>query len=386
LTFQHALYLGGTYAIAIPETQGTDLMAIGIASRDRGPVTSATDFSVAGYVDRKLTKREISKKSVNPFESIFAQTVGKAASAIDLQRDLILIESGGPFQPLVGLEVPAAERGLHGGRAAEVDTQTYTQSIVSGIGITNPIGYPASLSVGTLGFFVTNGNDTYLVSNNHVIGGACDKSGLQSVIGNPVVQPGTLDLTDLELLLMPTSADLVKATKIADVSGVVPLRFTTPKNTPHNRVDTALAKLDPASSRSLGDLAKVAFGGRILGTSAFTPDPGDPNKVKGDARVHKTGRTTGLTEALAVVSPVDYRGKTAYFVDQIAVRATGYNRGPFSLPGDSGSGVLNSSHELVGLLFAGGPTRTLVNPIDDVLKALRSTFPQGSPSLTLVTS
>jgi hypothetical protein len=52
------------------------------------------------------------------------------------------------------------------------------------------------------------------------------------------------------------------------------------------------------------------------------------------------------------------------------IQTTPDNVGPFSSPGDSGSGVLNARSELVGLLFAGSQQQTLVNPITDVLGAL----------------
>ena len=59
-------------------------------------------------------------------------------------------------------------------------------------------------------------------------------------------------------------------------------------------------------------------------------------------------------------------------MNQIAIEATADNVGPFSDSGDSGSGVLNDRHELVGLLFAGSPGRTLVNSIADVINELRN--------------
>ena len=40
-------------------------------------------------------------------------------------------------------------------------------------------------------------------------------------------------------------------------------------------------------------------------------------------------------------------------------------------PGNSGSFVLNSDNEVVGLLFAGSRTRTRVVPIGEVLKTMK---------------
>ncbi len=68
----------------------------------------------------------------------------------------------------------------------------------------------------------------------------------------------------------------------------------------------------------------------------------------------------------------------ARFRNQIAITAD--NGGPFS---DSGSGIINDEHELVALLFAGGPTRTLANPIVSVLAALQAELDRGQ--LTVMT-
>ena len=64
------------------------------------------------------------------------------------------------------------------------------------------------------------------------------------------------------------------------------------------------------------------------------------------------------------VSRVQYgEGKMAEFTDQIVTRA-------MSQGGDSGSAVLDMNKNLVGLLFAGSDTVTILNPIDEVFSAL----------------
>ena len=162
-----------------------------------------------------------------------------------------MVESGTPFRPLSRLSVPAAQHGLFGGPPPIVDTQKMFLTLRSGIGITNPINeYPGTLSMGTLGFFVRdNAGDVYLVSNSHVIGKSSDQARAKKVIGEAVVQPGTLDLTGLELRLLPNVAALVKELQVAEVAAIVPLQFMTAKATPHNQVDAAAAKLLPAVAR-----------------------------------------------------------------------------------------------------------------------------------------
>lgn len=238
--------------------------------------------------------------------------------------------------------------------------------------------------MGTLGFFLEDSaGNLYLVSNNHVIGRVNDAK-----VGEPVVQPGTLDLTGQELQSMPKLDDLVQSLKIGQVHTIVPIQFITTRNTPHNLVDASMAALDNGSGRSLGSLGRVIYGGGLAGVAnPIVPDPvtGD---IQGSQLVYKVGRTTGYTEGMVTgilgTARLDYAPKKkAYFVDQILVDATLDNVGPFSAPGDSGSAVLNMSNEVVGLLFAGSSNQTLVNPIEHVLDQLRSS--SNDPSLDVAT-
>ena len=83
--------------------------------------------------------------------------------------------------------------------------------------------------------------------------------------------------------------------------------------------------------------------------------------------MQKTGRTTGFTQGritqIDVTTSVDYNGRTATFTDQLM--ASGMSEG-----GDSGSVVLDEQKRVIGLLFAGSPRATLINPIQAVLQAL----------------
>src|SRR3989442_375489 len=84
-------------------------------------------------------------------------------------------------------------------------------------------------------------------------------------------------------------------------------------------------------------------------------------------QVRKSGRTTGVTQgritAIDAVVEVDYGGPTAIFREQIVSDL-------LSKGGDSGSLVVDDARHAVGLLFAGGATTTLINPIAAVASAL----------------
>ena len=64
-----------------------------------------------------------------------------------------------------------------------------------------------------------------------------------------------------------------------------------------------------------------------------------------------------------MTATVDYDGPTAVFHGQLM-------SGAMSQGGDSGSAVLDDQKRVVGLLYAGSDTTTLINPIQDVLTAL----------------
>ena len=253
----------------------------------------------------------------------------------------------------------------------------------AGSGITNPQrAYPQTLSVGTLGFFVSdNQGRLYLVSNNHVIAGenAAKK-------GDAIVQPGTLDLTTSEMTLMNTLAKLNAQLKIASLSTWVDIQFHGPAGIPFNEVDCAAAEI-AAPGRDVTEVARIGLGCDLRSVAApFTVDA-VTGEVTGSTRVYKVGRTTGWTEGdvtqLAVVSDVRYGAGLARFRNQIGISASPDNTGPFSKAGDSGSAILNRDQELVGLLFAGSDTSTLANPIQLVLNALQTSL--GVKFLDVVT-
>lgn len=213
--------------------------------------------------------------------------------------------------------------------------------------------------IGTLGFFAKErggpDHSEYMVSNDHVL--ASQRSQVPSSFGEPVFQPGFFD---------GGSED--------DVVGFHSWQrqHVDSGNKSGSNVDAAYAKL----------LDGIPFEpvyeevGRLRGF-ALAEDV-----VFFDPIVYKRGRTTGFTcgTITAVDMNVSIRctnGKISRFKNQIEIRSS---RGPFSLPGDSGSLVYSPSGLAVGLLFAGSITNcftnaggtkvTYANPIEHVLEKL----------------
>ncbi len=244
--------------------------------------------------------------------------------------------------------VPSAFNGL---QVTVIQTPGFTVTPPPGIqaAINRPTlcgvsaGHVASVTTGTLGCLVQDRQGTrYALSNNHVF--AASNNG---TIGDLIVQPG------------PSDGGVAPGDTIARLAMWVPVFFSSSYADPDrkiNYIDAATAELtNPALVQP--DIQRI---GRVSGmVDAST----------GQA-VHKHGRTTGYTTGtvggISVDIFVNFGGQLAWFKDQIEINTPG-----FSDHGDSGSLIVtNPANEAVGLLFAGDGTRTLANPIGDVLMAL----------------
>jgi hypothetical protein len=214
------------------------------------------------------------------------------------------------------------------------------------------------ITAGTLGCLVQRNGQIYILSNNHVL---ANSNAAQ--LGDAILQPGPYD--------GGTSAD-----QIGTLEQFIPVGFSGSSgcgcspfaslmrlfgaakpmiNEPgNNTVDCAIAK--PLSTDLVNaDILQIGIptgvGTATLGT-----------------QVQKSGRTTGLTTdqitQIDVTVSVDYGGKIATYKNQLMA-------GAMSQGGDSGSAVLDMNKQVVGLLFAGSNTTTIMNPIQFVLDALQ---------------
>lgn len=230
------------------------------------------------------------------------------------------------------------------------------------------------ITAGTLGCWVRKNNKFYILSNNHVLANSNDAS-----IGDAVLQPGAYDggvnpddqiaaLSEFVPIVFqedgestcPIAGSFAGAANAiaASVKSKTRLKPIIIKPESENLVDCAIAEpLNTNNVRNeilnIGEITQTAEG--ALGMA-----------------VKKMGRTTGLTEGtilqVDVTAQVSYgSGKTATFVDQLM--ADGMSQG-----GDSGSAVVNSDNKLVGLLFAGSTSTTIINRIQNVFSALNVTL------------
>jgi len=224
------------------------------------------------------------------------------------------------------------------------------------------------ITAGTLGCLVKKDGDTYILSNNHVLANSNDASP-----GDPILQPG------------PYDGGSRPQDTIAELSEFVPINFEGEESTcplgnfasgvlnflasmvgsrtrleavrpeaTDNLVDCAIAKPNNEEDvldeiLQIGTIAGVKEG--VLGMS-----------VQKSGRT--TGHTTGTIQQIEVTSRVSYgANKVAVFTDQLMA-------GAMSQGGDSGSAVLDDDNYLVGLLFAGSDTTTIMNRIQNVFSSL----------------
>jgi hypothetical protein len=205
----------------------------------------------------------------------------------------------------------------------------------------------ATVTAGTLGGFVRTADGLAIVSNNHVLAASNAASP-----GDAVLQPGPADRG-------------MTNDRVATLRAFEPLRPAA-----LNRVDAALATLDPDLTAEPGDLP-----GGPLGTAVVHQLEIDP-----DEDVEKVGRTTGHTRGRISAIEVDgvavqYDHALHTFDDQVEIQGRG---GAFSAGGDSGSVIWRTRDRApLGLLFAGSTTGgsggagvTFANPLGAVLEVL----------------
>ena len=224
------------------------------------------------------------------------------------------------------------------------------------------------ITAGTLGCLVEKNGLKYILSNNHVLANSNNAE-----IGDPILQPG------------PYDGGSFPDDHIADLAEFVPVNLTgIPSECP---IATGTAGFLNSIARLLGSNVELqainlqATDNLVDAAIARPLNPDDVSEeilqigtIQGTAEgelglaIKKSGRTTQFTtgeiEQVDVTVNVQYgEGKIATFTDQLMA-------GAMSQGGDSGSAVLDNENHIVGLLFAGSDTTTVINRIQNVFSSL----------------
>ncbi|MCS7102380.1 MAG: S1 family peptidase [Candidatus Korarchaeum sp.] len=227
----------------------------------------------------------------------------------------------GEFTPLIktGEVGPLERRGKY-------------RPIVGGISIGHP-----KITAGTLGILMKDKDGNIVIlSNNHVLACSSSDRKKRAEKGDVIIQPGKYDGGNVTKDGVGVLTDWIP---IAEWS--------------YNEVDAAIAKV----------IDGVQWKNEIL-------DLGKPKGIRYDVKEYETlvksGRTSEITRgpvyAKGATVSVNYGDFVAYFTNQILVI------NPFGQPGDSGSAVFDKDMNLIGLLFAGSMSHTVVCPIKKIIE------------------
>ena len=215
------------------------------------------------------------------------------------------------------------------------------------------------ITAGTLGCLVRKNGETLILSNNHVLANSNNAQ-----VGDAIYQPGAAD--------GGTAADL-----IGTLAEFVPIAFDDAPPIPPGCLPQLLALLglkprsaaqnEPGNNKIDAALARPTTPNLVIpGILNIGVPIGSGTATLGTA-VQKSGRTTGHTTStilqIDVTVLVNYGGPLATFTGQLMA-------GAMSAGGDSGSAVLDMNKRVVGLLFAGSDTTTILNPIQFVIDML----------------
>jgi hypothetical protein len=226
------------------------------------------------------------------------------------------------------------------------------------------------ITAGTFGAVVKKKGEEglYILSNNHVLANSNE-----GAIGSAILQPGKYDGGTYPKDMIARLVDFVEIEWMGGqgcqigqaVAGAFNLStrafgFKTRlmairEESPVNYVDAAIAKPlnDDLVER---DILEIGI-----------PEGFNHNHHVG-MEIQKSGRTTGLTGG--VIEQVDVMVQVSYGDGKIALFDEQLIAGNISAGGDSGSVVFDLNKKIVGLLFAGSDTVTVINTVDDVWRLL----------------
>ncbi len=217
------------------------------------------------------------------------------------------------------------------------------------------------ITAGTFGCLVSKNGERLILSNNHVLANSNNAQ-----VGDPVWQPGRADggtsadqigaLAEFVPIAFDGQAPPGNGNGCSPLSSLLSVFAPRPKlqNAPgDNKVDCALAR-PTTPDLVLADILNIGVPAGV-GTATL------------GTQLQKSGRTTGYTtgtvQQIDVTVTVNYGGPTATFTGQLMA-------GAMSQGGDSGSAVLDMQKRVVGLLYAGSTSTTILNPIQFVIDAL----------------
>lgn len=228
------------------------------------------------------------------------------------------------------------------------------------------------ITAGTLGCLVKKNGVIHILSNNHVLANAN-----KAEIGDPILQPGRADNGSYPTDHIANLADFIPIS-ISGIPGgcTIGRGVAAVFNGAANAigVSTRLQAIHQPAADNLVDCAIA----RPLNDQDVSNEILEIGTIQGQVSgelgmaIKKSGRTTGLTTG--EIQQIDVTANIQFGPGQIATFTDQLMAGAMSQGGDSGSAVLDNDNRLLGLLFAGSDTTTIINRIENVFSALDLTL------------
>jgi len=317
----------------------SNILATGVGYKTKSG-QETDDLSVKVYVDGKIPTIE----EVPEADRVEPEYDGVLTDVEDMEPCFAFEDTSGEAEEWIDTQEGELEYGLPEGRGeSEVSPLALRNRVRPAMG-----GYSVGhfrITAGTIAtavrnrFYGSSGRNFYILSNNHVLANSNSAR-----IGDPILQPG------------PYDGGRFPRDAIARLSRYVPINF---RSGARNLVDAAIAQVDFANCTR--EIYWIGYIKAWMRRATIRPR----------MVVQKTGRTTeytvGYIDSINATVNVNYgRGRVARFVDQIIIKPGGFSAG-----GDSGSLILDTDENALGLLFAGSSTHTIANYIEHVSRLLR---------------
>lgn len=338
---------GSTSGVTLSLTPTSATVTVQQSTAFQATVTGSTNIAVTwqvnGVVGGNSTLGTITGGTYTapvsvPNPATVTVTAVAQANTAATQSAAVLVVASNPNQQAQSIPI---KLGTSGGNANDSSTQA---------GLLHCCG-------GTLGSLVQRNGTYYILSNNHVLARSDSAS-----IGDAIIQPG----------LINNNCSQTGTTTVGNLTQFVNLQSA------GTNVDAALAQIVSGTVDTSGSillLGSTATGGTA---DAAPPHAGSGISASIGEAVAKSGRTSSLTcstvDAIEIQTSVSYESGcntgtsfTVTYTGQVSVAG-----GSFSIPGDSGSLIVDqNTADPVALLYGGSDTDSVGNPVADVLNALQ---------------
>ncbi len=231
-----------------------------------------------------------------------------------------------------------------------------------------------NITSGTFGCVVYRNTEPFILSNNHILANSND-----ALIGDDIYQPGPTD--------GGSSLD-----KIGELHDFIPIDFGVSGGgnggggeKPTCRIAKTVAAVTNFLAWATHSKHRVSAYRPLAGNNLVDAALATPTEEISD-EIIQIGKPNGIAQAMLGTEVQKFGRTTSYTTGQViqvnatvnveygpAKVATFYNQfmtGSMSAGGDSGSAILNMNNDIVGLLFAGSETVTIINPIGKVFELL----------------